>query len=303
MVGYRVCGNRAIRVDILERLADLIRPALSWRPAMPGEKPPGTFDGRGFTVTVGMTSLAGCSGEDFASILRSLGYRLDRRPPLPPAPPATPDTSVAPEAADGAPEVAAAAPEATETPVEATAEPASDETAAAEIPPVEATLSEVAIEAPAEIDLSNVEAVAEAAAASETTAAATPAEPEMIDVWRPGRPEGARRPPRKPKQPRRQVNIPNLAAAPAQQAADGAAPAQDAQAQTAAKPERKPREQRDGHNRKGRSNNIDGRRPDRPRQQQARPERARDNPIDTNSPFAALLDLKARLEAEQKEKG
>ncbi len=29
--GYRVCGERAVRVDILERLADLIRPALSWR--------------------------------------------------------------------------------------------------------------------------------------------------------------------------------------------------------------------------------------------------------------------------------
>ena len=29
--GYRVCGDRAVRVDILERLADLIRPALSWR--------------------------------------------------------------------------------------------------------------------------------------------------------------------------------------------------------------------------------------------------------------------------------
>src|SRR5438128_8178285 len=29
--GYRVCGTRAVRVDILERLADLIRPALAWR--------------------------------------------------------------------------------------------------------------------------------------------------------------------------------------------------------------------------------------------------------------------------------
>src|SRR5262249_20114130 len=29
--GYRVCGERAVRVDILERLADIIRPALAWR--------------------------------------------------------------------------------------------------------------------------------------------------------------------------------------------------------------------------------------------------------------------------------
>ena len=38
--GYRVCGERAVRVDILERLADLIRPALSWREGAPGPKPP-----------------------------------------------------------------------------------------------------------------------------------------------------------------------------------------------------------------------------------------------------------------------
>ena len=35
-VGYRVCGERAVRVDILERLADLIRPALAWRPGAAG---------------------------------------------------------------------------------------------------------------------------------------------------------------------------------------------------------------------------------------------------------------------------
>ena len=78
--GYRICGERAVRVDILERLADLIRPALSWREGAPGPKPDGVFDGRGFLVTGAMTSLTGASGEDFASILRSLGYRMDRKP-------------------------------------------------------------------------------------------------------------------------------------------------------------------------------------------------------------------------------
>ncbi len=86
MLGYRQCGERAVRVDILERLADLIRPALSWREASPGDKPPGAFDGRGFVVTQAMTSLTGSAGEDFASILRALGYRMERRPPLPPKP-------------------------------------------------------------------------------------------------------------------------------------------------------------------------------------------------------------------------
>src|SRR5204863_6659001 len=82
VLGYRQCGERAVRVDILERLADLIRPALAWRDTSPGSKPTGAFDGRGFVVTQAMTSLTGSAGEDFASILRALGYRMDRRPPL-----------------------------------------------------------------------------------------------------------------------------------------------------------------------------------------------------------------------------
>jgi ATP-dependent RNA helicase SUPV3L1/SUV3 len=87
--GYRVCGARAVRVDILERLADLIRPALAWRAGGPSAKPPGAIEGFGFTVTVGMTSLAGCSGEDFASVLRSLGYRMEKRPKPAEPPPAS----------------------------------------------------------------------------------------------------------------------------------------------------------------------------------------------------------------------
>jgi ATP-dependent RNA helicase SUPV3L1/SUV3 len=86
VLGYRQCGERAVRVDILERLADLIRPALSWREGSLGEKPNGAFDGRGFVVTQAMTSLTGSAGEDFASILRALGYRMERRVPPPPKP-------------------------------------------------------------------------------------------------------------------------------------------------------------------------------------------------------------------------
>jgi ATP-dependent RNA helicase SUPV3L1/SUV3 len=89
VAGYRVCGERAVRIDILERLADLIRTSLAWRPGTPGEKPVGAIEGFGFTVAPAMTSLAGCSGEDFASVLRSLGYRMEKRPkPAEPAPPA-----------------------------------------------------------------------------------------------------------------------------------------------------------------------------------------------------------------------
>ncbi len=80
IAGFRVCGDRAVRVDILERLADLIRPAVAYRPGITtGEPPAGAADRDGFIVTVGMTSLVGCSGEGFASILRSLGYVSEQR--------------------------------------------------------------------------------------------------------------------------------------------------------------------------------------------------------------------------------
>ncbi len=85
ILGYRQCGERAVRVDILERLADLIRPALSWREGTSSVKPAGAFDGRGFVVTQAMTSLTGSAGEDFASVLKALGYRMEKRPALPPA--------------------------------------------------------------------------------------------------------------------------------------------------------------------------------------------------------------------------
>ena len=78
--GFRVCGARAVRIDILERLADLIRPAVAYRPGVtPGEPPPGAADGEGFVQTPAMTSLVGTAGEDFGSILKSLGYVAESR--------------------------------------------------------------------------------------------------------------------------------------------------------------------------------------------------------------------------------
>jgi ATP-dependent RNA helicase SUPV3L1/SUV3 len=100
VAGYRVCGERAVRVDMLERLADIIRPALAWRDGAPGVKPAAAFDGSGsFTVVVGMTSLVGCAGEDFAAILRSLGYRMEKRPK-----PAEPAATAAAAPANATPE-------------------------------------------------------------------------------------------------------------------------------------------------------------------------------------------------------
>ena len=226
MLGYRQCGERAVRVDILERLADLIRPALAWKETSPGEKPAGAFDGRGFVVTQAMTSLTGSAGEDFASILRALGYRMDRRPPLPEkpvekvetvsaetppveglaqdnaAPALPPELNIAPPANDNV--LPAPAPVEAEAPAAPEAEPVA-ETPAAEAAPeavaVEAVAETATVEetAPAEVPVSEAapsEAAATEAPAAETTAAAAEAvaEPVLVEVWRPGGRHEERRP-------------------------------------------------------------------------------------------------------------
>jgi len=230
--GYRVCGERAVRVDILERLADLIRPALSWREGAPGQKPAAAFPGGGFTVVNGMTSLIGASGEDFASVLRSLGYRMEKRP-KPPEPAAEPPALA---------EVASPAPEQAPEPTLAEDAPASgadleavpsEPVAQSEKPPAEQMAEPVAGESdrpidPAEAQMAPPEPTVEAqdpdggtvpeaeatpvlAALADTEAApqsegsdatapaategAQPAEePALVEVWRTGRPEGRRRP-------------------------------------------------------------------------------------------------------------
>lgn len=119
VLGYKQAGERAVRVDILERLADLIRPALAWRDNSPGEKPAGAFDGRSFVVTQAMTSLTGSAGEDFASVLRALGYRMEKRPPLPQKPVVTETVAAETPPVEGSAETSTES--ATETAAEAVA--------------------------------------------------------------------------------------------------------------------------------------------------------------------------------------
>jgi ATP-dependent RNA helicase SUPV3L1/SUV3 len=328
--GYRVCGERAVRVDILERLADLIRPALSWRDGGPGMKPAGADAGGGFTVVNGMTSLIGASGEDFASILRSLGYRMERKPkPADPAPVVQATESVAPPPESGEPSETIAAPSETaenpsvddsfaaspETPeadvhadseasvetgdaadIEAVLQPAAD--LVADSPEADAPASDVAVpEAP-------VEAVPEQAAA----------EPVMIEVWRPGRvgrPEGRRRPRFKRHEAGKRADD-----APAQQTdnsvtpavagAESAAPSgEDRVTPAPSNPERHQR-----HRRGQRPDQRPDQRFDRPQRERERPQvkparferREREKVADPNSPFAKLAALKAQLEADAKER-
>jgi ATP-dependent RNA helicase SUPV3L1/SUV3 len=100
--GYHVCGPRSVRIDILERLADLIRPLLAWRRSGEGATGPAgaTGDG-GFTTTPEMMSLLGCSPDELSGVLKALGFRLDRRRINPAtAAPAVPATVPAAEATD-----------------------------------------------------------------------------------------------------------------------------------------------------------------------------------------------------------
>ncbi len=174
--GFRVCGERAVRVDILERLADLIRPAVAYRPGVtPGEPPAGAADGDGFVVTVAMTSLAGCSGESFASILKSLGYASTERPGPAITVPILPKAATEP--------VKLAEPAAEEAPAEAAAEAPPDEEAAEAAAPTEtaeaAPAAAAVEEGPAEPEGASAPVMEEAPAEPAPEPVAEAAEPEV----------------------------------------------------------------------------------------------------------------------------
>lgn len=361
--GYRVCGERAVRVDILERLADLIRPAIAYRPGVTqGVPPAGAADQDGFVATGAMTSLVGCAGEDFASILRSLGYVSVKRPgpaitvPLAPPPAATePAQPVAAEAAaEQGTEIAAAgetaaAPaegEAVEAPAgsEGPSEPAAvlneDALAEGETPAVEAAAVETAdtpILTETELDqarepvpadaLVALPATAETVEPSEAPAEAAPAEPELIEVWRPHRHQGGRRPEHGQRGRRdgdqRRGERPQRDGRPGgerrdqrpgqQRPAAARAEGEGAQGQRQERPRHDERPRRDDQQpRQGRPEGGRGPRPDFKRdgrpggprreerggerfQQPQRPRPANREP-DPDSPFAKLAALKAQLE-------
>jgi ATP-dependent RNA helicase SUPV3L1/SUV3 len=290
-VGYRVCGERAVRVDILERLADLIRPALAWREGSPIPKPPGAVEGGGFIVTPAMTSLTGASGDDFATVLRSLGYRAERRPkPAVAAGAWTEPAAATAGTADRAETHSSAAGDALAP--EAVSSPAFEELPIAESPPTEPP----AIAAPEEVP------PAESVGAA--TAPAVPTEEQaFIEVWRPGRP--AERPrhrkPRRhrhPEQPTTGGAAENAVPASAEAAtAQGAEPSHRKQRRQRHRPEHKETE-RPGKDRLPRRDS----RLDRGALAKPRPQERREKVADPNSPFAKLAALKAQLEAESKER-
>lgn len=359
--GYRVCGERAVRVDILERLADLIRPAIAYRPGLTqGQPPTGAADQDGFVVTGAMTSLVGCAGEDFASILRSLGYVSAKRP----GPAITVPLAQLPVAA-AAPVADVPTAETSDVPAGHEADPAAvadeagaglvdEPVAAADAEAVEAASSEAAatvtadapITAETELEQAAHPVPADAMSAlpapsDETSVSEAPAseaasdvvavpEVQEIEVWRPHRHQGGRRPEHagrgrrdgaagerqpgagrgerpnrdgRPDERRRHGDRGRPATA---NAAEGDAVRQDAPSRESDQ-KRGGRPQRNGRPEQGRGPRPDFKRDGRPggprreergaeRFQQASKPRAADREPDPDSPFAKLAALKAQLE-------
>ncbi|WP_109563768.1 helicase-related protein [Jannaschia seohaensis] len=192
MAGYRLAGERAIRIDMLERLADMIRP----------------MDSRGgFEATADMLSITGMTLDQFADLMGGLGYKAEKgeRPKAKPAAkleaeaetPAEPaaetqsDATPAPEGAETAPPVSEDGEAAAPAPETVSEEGAQTPTDAA---PSE-TQTEAASEAPA------TDAPTEDAAATEAPAedAAPETESFYIFTWAPRRQGG--RGPRRDGQP------------------------------------------------------------------------------------------------------
>ncbi|GFE51996.1 ATP-dependent helicase MgpS [Roseobacter cerasinus] len=63
MSGYRTAGERAIRIDMLERLADMLR---------------GENSRAGFEATADMLSITGMTLEQFADLMQGLGYKAEK---------------------------------------------------------------------------------------------------------------------------------------------------------------------------------------------------------------------------------
>lgn len=323
-LGFRVSGGRAVRLDMLERIADLIRPVITAR----------HYNG-GFIVTPAMMSLVGCSGEEFSNLLKGLGYRSRVEKVTPPkieAKPAEPAKFIV-ETKSSAAETPAPA---VETPVDA-----SVETPAAEPVQAEAPAEEVAAEAVADTpetvapEATETTQPAEAASAEPAIAAEAAATEEVaaemveLEIWRPQRrPRPGEQAQQRQRRPRRKPVDANAAAAPADGAAPATGDAKPADAARGARRDRnkgkydafgkgkeggerqagarteggRPDNRKDGPKGKRRDDRKGGGRDDRNnkggerREWASTPPPRRERGIDPDSPFAALAVLKERAE-------
>jgi ATP-dependent RNA helicase SUPV3L1/SUV3 len=282
--GYHVCGPRAVRVDMLERLADLIRPLLAWRAgaADAATPPKGSSGDGGFIIIPEMMSILGCSSGELAEVLKALGFRMERKP----------DTSRR-TAADSAQD-AAAVPDAGPGEASPANAPAEAEADAAAEQPADAASQGLREEQPLEAGPEAAAAAqssttGEAAPATDAAPASADAQPEQepavfIEVWRPRRRPGGHRKHR----------------AGTHHKASG----RDSEPRPAAEaePGRPPRSPRPEHrDRRGQRKRDEPRRP-RPEVHSTAPP-PRKGGLDPDSPFAALSALKSELEKRAKEQG
>lgn len=264
--GYRICGNRVVRIDMLERLADLIRDRVFWRPRFPEEKrPAGSVEGGGFTIVPDMMSLVGCSGEEFQGILKSLDFRMQKKKVKREAPPEAAASESTPHAE----------PVVYEAPAEAAV-----------------TLAPPMVE-PAEAEPAAPDAAPEAAQATDTPAAdgtiPAVAQPEEIEleVWWP-RDTGPFRHHREGADARGHNQHRRK---PQSAPASGEAKVEGQQA----RPERQGRPNRPRRDERPKSEDRKPKADWKPREERKpRPEK----PMDPNSPFAILSALKARMSGE-----
>ncbi|TPK11161.1 helicase [Mesorhizobium sp. B2-5-9] len=216
LAGYRNLGRRAVRIDILERLADLIRPATNWKPGL-GQRPDGAYDGQSFMVTPPMMSILGATADDMEEILKGLGYRAEPKPAT--------EVKARLEAQDNAAREAAAARQAAEEAARAEQAKAAQEAASpaaegVELVPDAAT--DVETEVPAEVAAdAPVEAVAQEQAEATAEVAEEPVE-AAVEAAEPA-----------PVEPRAEPETAEVDAAPTEETA-AAEPAVEASASTEA---------------------------------------------------------------------
>lgn len=289
LAGFRFLGKRAVRIDILERLADLIRPLLQWKPGQQ-PRPEGAYDGRRFTTTTAMLSILGATLDDMEEILKGLGYRADQ---------------VTAEEAQAflASHAGASAPAAAEA---ATAEEESVETEEHE-PASEEQVSETAAAVEGEAVEAPVAASEEVVAAEAAPESAEAAEPKPVLLWRPGgrnenqrvenrrpgnrgqgRGDGAREQGERRGEGRRD----NRDGASANRSGDGE------RKRDGGRPDRGNNRNNDRHDRGERKDrperNDRGGKPQGQQRFEAKPPR-KEKPLDPDSPFAKLAALKEQL--------
>ncbi len=338
VIGFHVCGPRAVRVDMLERLADLIRVLLTWRadPASPALPPRGATGDGGFKATPDMMSILGCSSGELGNVLKALGFWAERRKvrpavvpqpvsepvAVPPAsngvdaPPALvePQVVAAAEAPIVVDEVAAPAPEEAAPPAEAV-EPVVEPAEPAIEPGIEAAEPVLAEAEPAAVAATDADAATPvpADASAPPTVATAEAEEQWEEVWRPRRKgrafEAAPERQRQGQRPRHANKGQGFKAQgfrarepSADKPADAQPVPQQAREQQGKEQQGKPQHGKDRHRRPERRRGGPGERPDRARVPlHASPPKPKSATFDPDSPFAALSSLKAALEKRSQE--